>query len=110
MNEQPKDGGAAWVDATSYNRDMKELIPNAWRLVFEGVTLWVGTGNIYQPGKWAMTCRAVDIEAKAIGPLTMTPQEAQNKAAAIVSKALRARADEFVSAADAMIAAREATQ
>jgi len=110
MTEQPKDGGAAWVDATSYSRDMKERTPNAWRFTSNDVAVWVGSGHLRQPGQWAMSCLVLGIEAKAIGPLTMTPQEARNKAAAIVSKALRARADEFVSAADAFIAAREATQ
>ena len=110
MTEQPKDGGAAWVDATSYSRDMKERVPNVWKVASNGVVLLVISKHIYNPESWAMTCQAIDIDAKAIGPLTMTSQEAQNKAAAIVSKVLRARADEFVSAADAFIAAREATQ
>jgi hypothetical protein len=78
-----------WQDSTSYSRDQKERIPSCWTAKAGSLKITVLNGHIYHPGEWVMHCFELGIDTKEMGlPKESTPEQAQEKAVAIVRQKL----------------------
>jgi hypothetical protein len=83
---------AEWKDATSYRQGDRASgrQPNAWRISDGNVSIWVGKGSIYNPGKWTMHCRAVGMDTVSLVLDADQPKEIAQDLA-LVKAANRAR-------------------
>lgn len=82
-----------WKDATSYSRgDRGKVPPRSWETTVCDLHILVISGHLYSPSNWVLTCYAMGIEAKSIGPVSaISAEEAQTGAIAIISKLIFAR-------------------
>ena len=81
MTERPQ-----WKDITSYSRDDRERIPNAWKLqLTREISITVVRKHLHNPGSWVMHCNPwFDTHSLDLMPIPENRDEAMGRAVTLV--------------------------